>query len=315
MTLEAAYSQVPGVLEFTATAAMVPGQVVQCPDGRCGIVMGNVNVAIGDVFGVRVDGIATMAKTTSVVLLAGSEVDWVKSTGKVSYHGAGDFIVGTVVEDAAAAATTVRVALNNRIRPIADLFGTDWTVEATNGLGVEFTSVHGEARLAFDAVSEAAQAALLSNTSVAVAALPMLDALVAIYDIGAAAVDFSIGIANASHATDADAITESVFVHFDAADLTAFVESDDGTTEVAATGSTIDVVDDTYFLVQIDARDLTDVKVYINGVDATALASVTCKINAATGPMKALLHVEKTSDAATADMRCKYLKLRTGMAG
>jgi predicted RecA/RadA family phage recombinase len=313
MTLEGAYSQVPGVLEFTAAAAMVPGQVVQVPDGRAGIVEGGVNVAIGDIFGARVDGIATMQKTASVVLLAGQEVQWVKSTGKVSYWGAGDFIIGTVVEDAAAAATTCRVALNNRIKAIADLFETDWTPASSLGLGVDLTTIHREVRLAFDAVSEAALAAVLSNTSVACAAGPIFEAAVGIYEIGAAAVDFNFGLANASHATDADAITESAFFHLDAGSLAICAESDDGTTEVAATDTTVLAVDDTYGFYQIDARNLSDIQYYVNGVNV--LPATVFKLNAATGPMKALLHVEKTTDAAVADLRCKYLKLRTGMTG
>ena len=101
--------------------------------------------------------------------------------------------------------------------------------------------------------------------------------------------------------------------HFDGADLTAFVESDDGTTEVAADSTTTDLVDDTWTFLQIDCRDLSDIKAYINGVEQTALADVTLVLSAATGPVLPIVHIEKSSsNNTTADVRVKAMTVRAG---
>ena len=80
-------------------------------------------------------------------------------------------------------------------------------------------------------------------------------------------------------------------------------------TEVAATDSTIDAVDDTYFHLCIDARDLTDIKFYINGVETSD--GETKKLDAATGPLLAIAHIEKTNNDTTAEIRVKNMTVRS----
>jgi len=311
MSLEAQYYREAGTIPFTAAAALAAGQVVQLPDGRAGVITGAGALAIGDAGAAHIAGHFVVAKTTSVVLLDGQRLYWVKSTGKVSY--AGDFFVGTCVGDAASAATTCTVDLNNDSLAAIDLRDGYWNESSSLGLGV-VALPGGGVKLAFDAVAEVARAALMSARTLPIAAGIIFDTELAIFDIGdAAALDISIGLASAGHDTDMDAVAETVLFHLDGSGLSVNCESDDGTTEVAATDSTVDLVDDTFAHLAIDARDLTDVKFYINGVQV--LSGTTFDVSAASGPWYAILHMEKTSDDTTADVRARNLRARTSVAG
>lgn len=310
MTLEAQFVKDAGVVDFVTAVALNSGQVLQLPDGRAGVVTGaGRGFAVNDTAAAQVEGLFSLAKTASIVLLAGQQVFWNKSTNKVSYTG--DFAVGVVTKAAAASDTTVDVALNTEPSYVIELGKGLWTEASVDGLGVSALTYEGR-MLSFDAVAEAAMAAIYSADTIPVAAKPILEAWIGIFDIGDdGALDISVGLANGTHATDADSITESVFVHLDGNALDILAESDDGSTEVAATDTTIDAVDDTYFFMQIDASDLADVKIYINGL--RVLAASTFVLTDATGPLMPLVHIEKTSNDTLADVRVKSLHVRTGL--
>jgi predicted RecA/RadA family phage recombinase len=317
MALEATYLKAPDVIDFTAAAALVSGQVVQLPDGRAGVIAGaGAGFAVGDAAAAQVKGIFRVAKTASIVILAGQEVWWDISANKAIHSSVGgDFPIGVAVADVAAAGTTVDVDLNVKLDPAISLQRGGWTATETNGgqdQGLGLTELAGTVKAEFDAVAEAATAALLSDHSVVLANNPIFEAVVEIADNGDdAALDINIGLANASHATDADSITESVFFHVDGNVLNILAESDDGTTEVAATDTTVDYVEGTPFFVQIDARNLADIQLYINGVNV--LPASVFKLDAATGPIKALLHVEKTSNDTVANVQVSMMHVRTGL--
>ena len=59
----------------------------------------------------------------------------------------------------------------------------------------------------------------------------------------------------------------------------------------------------------MDARDLTDIQLYVDGV--LVLGGSVFKLDAATGPIKALAHLEKTSNDTTADVRVGHMAIRT----
>lgn len=309
MAAEAQYLKDPAVIEFTAGAALTSGQVLQLPDGRAAVVAGLKGFASGDVASARVRGVFKVAKTADMNLLDGQKIWWVKSTNKANYTG--DFPIGVAVGDSLAAATTVNVDFNVVPDPIIALNKGTWVHGATDGLGV--VEVAGYKQLAFDAVAEVGMAALYSETTIAVASLPIFEALVAVYDIGDnAALDISVGLANGTHATDFDSVTESALFHLDGTALAILAESDDGTTEVAATDTTVVAVDDTYHLLQIDCRDLSDIQMYIDGVNV--LPASVFKLNLATGPLLPIVHLEKTSDNTTAEVRVKEMQVRSGLA-
>lgn len=315
---EATYLKDDEVTEITAAAALASGQVIQLADGRAGFVAGTgAGVAAGDLAGVQTEGHITVAKTTSMVILDGGRVYWDHSANKAHYKTANDrdFYLGTAVGDAASAATTMVVNLNAKPVYAIDLAGgptlsqSNWVTEATNGLGVTLLP-GGGAQVAFDAVTEAAQAALYSARTLPIASNPILEARVAIFDKGDnAALDVDIGLANGSHATDFEAVTEFVAVHIDGNTLDLDAHSDDGTTDVAPTDTTVNLVDDTFVEVWIDCRNPADVQIYVDG--ALVLGSTVFDLSAATGPIFPIVHMEKTSDDTPADFRVDFLRVRT----
>ena len=319
MAAEALTAGLADEVKYTATIARASGEVVQLNNGLAGVVQGLNARAIGDEVAVKTRGRATVAKTASINLLEGAQVFWDRSANTATFErAAGDFYLGYAAKDSLAAATEVEVVLNEKPAYLIDFDGSPggdvlWTEEATDGLGVTAATTQQPTTLSFDAVAEVAQAALFvasAEHKIQIADGFIAEFDIAIYNIGDdAALDINIGVANGSHATDADAITESVFFHLDGSALDILAESDDGTTEVAATDTTVDAVDDTSMKLTIDARDPADVQLYIDAVNV--LPASVFKINAATGPLFPIVHLEKTSNDTEADVRVKSIRVRT----
>ena len=308
-------TQVPVV--DNALAGIQTGTVTQLADGRASIVPASVTP--GSLTDAVIDGVFTVPKTANIALLKGGDIWWDVSEDKAHFKpGAGtpDFYVGVCVEDAAASATTVKVDLNRRARYTIDLHdpnmpGDGWTSEATLGLGVTNSTPPGRYTLEFDAVAEAAQAALYSNHGVPIAAQPIFEARIAVYNIGDnAALDIDVALASASHATDFESVANFAGIHLDGNALDIKVHSDDGTTDVAPVDSTIDAVDDTFLEVWVDARNPADVQIYVDGVDAVP-SGTTLTLAAAANALKALVMIEKTNDDTVADVRVSRLRVRT----
>lgn len=283
------------MIDWTATDDYSAGDVIQLADGRAAVV--SVDVDSGKTVGVYISGIFEVPKTTSMVMLIGTGLFWDYSADKSHLlHAADrDFYLGTNQDDAASADTTCRIDLN--VRP-------EYTVTLAKGFasaviqtaGFPYACGSGDgANVGFSATAEAQKGDALSLRGAAPAAFNVVDSLICINTApDNAAVDISVGLANATHATDADAIAESLFIHIDGNSANINAESDDGTTEVAATDTTDDYTTGTPFLAQWDLRNLSDIQLYINGVNR--LPNSVFKLNLATGPLKALLHAEKTAD-------------------
>ena len=221
-----------------------------------------------------------------------------------------DFYLGIVQETAASAATTVKVAINADPRYTIDLGQGFWSVPVKTAGVTGCTIGHAEgATLIVDATSEAQKQDALSIHSFPVATPCLVEALICLNVNGSgSACDINVGLANATHATDADSITESLFIHIDGGSLNINAESDDGTTEVASTDTTVDAVVGTPFLAQWDLTDDEDIQLYINGVNV--LPSTVFKLNAATGPLKLLAHFEKTTGTEVGNVTVQRLGLR-----
>ena len=297
-------------IDWTPTAAVTAGEVVQITDGRAAFAP--TAIAAGVKGAVRVSGIADLAKTASMVIVKGSRLYWDASASKVHLLqvSSTDFFVGVAQEDAVAAATTVEVALNVDAAYKLSL-GDGFSSLPISNAGWPHIVGHREGvSFIFDATAEAQKLDALSQRSVAVGTPGVVEALVSINVNGDdAAFDLNIGLANATHATDADTITESLFLHVDGASLNLNLESDDGSTEVASTDSTVDGVLLTPFLVQWDLRSWADPQVYINGVNV--LPSSVFDISAATGPMKLLAHMEKSSNDSPGNVTVHSLGFRS----
>jgi predicted RecA/RadA family phage recombinase len=296
-------------IDWTADGTYYNGDVVQVPDGRAGIV--RKDCVSGELVAVEVTQglIVEIPKTTPMHMMVGSKIFWDHSANKghLLHGGDRDFYAGVVVEVAASADTTVNIALN-QLPVYAVSLEHGFSTIPINTAGFPF--VHGAGReganLGFSATAEAQKVDALSLRAAAAAAIASVHALVCINNVGdAAALDFNVGIANGTHATDGDSITESLFAHIDGNLLDIKLESDDGTTEVAATDSTVDAVAGTPFLVQWDLANLEDIQVYINGVNV--LPASVFKLNAAAGPLRCLAHLEKTADDTPGNFSIGYL--------
>jgi len=292
---EASYYKDQCVRDYTPTAAIAAGEVVQTKDGLAAVAVDAI--AAGAAGAINTEGIFTVEKTTSMVVLQGSKLFWDASASKVHllHRNDKDFYVGVAVEDATAAATTVKVALN--VQPSYTLsFADGFASIPVQTAGFPFTTGAGNSvNLGFSATAEAQKMDAFTLRGISPTMPAIVHALACVnVAADAAAADINFGLANATHATDADTITESLFCHIDGASTNIALESDDGTTEVAATDTTVDFTAGTPFLVQWDLRDTSDIQVYVDGVNV--LPSSVFKLNAATGPLKFCAHMEKTSD-------------------
>jgi len=308
---EANYYQDGEVLDFTPAVALSAGDALQISDGRAAVATSAI--AANTQGAVTVCGVFSFTKTSGVVLLDGGRAYWDYSANAVTYKKVNDrdFYLGRVVGDATSSSTTCYVNLNVDPKPTIDMLRDGALSVATGtaaagGFGLP-VNYGGSAALSLTATNEAQCVDMLSVDRVALNANPIAEFVVRLAGIGSTnAVDLSIGLANGTSTTDADAITESVFFHYDghASDLSILAESDDGTTEVNATDTTIDfpavgsaVANRMEFW--LDGRDPSNVKYYINGAEVLAATSNLGNIAAATGPLGLLVHVEKASGTAT----------------
>lgn len=312
---EASLYQNENGLDITASAAYSAGEVIQLSDGAAGII--SRTTASGDKASPSREGVYIVDKTASQVWIDGAPIWWDHSANAATcvpplVAGDRDFYLGTAVGDATASATSGYVNLNERPQYEIDMQrdGGDTAVVLTAGSPYIY-SRGGSLEAGFSATAEAQKLDWLSKRSFAKGAKWVLEAVVEVVtNADADVADLSIGVANATHASDADSITESAFFHFDmGADLNLDVESDDGTTEVAATDSTIDWAVGTPLHLVIDGRDITGLKFYVNGV-LTGDAQ-TKVLTAATGPMKALFHFEKSSNDSPGVVQLDSLRVRT----
>lgn len=316
MTVQAAmvFGEPDDSSTLTLASTGSAGEVIQARDGRAGFIDQLKDPESGAKVTIRHEGVVTVPKTASIVILDGGEVYWDYSANKAHFKPSGDrdFYLGTAVGDAASSDTTLNVDLNRRPVYAIDMArdGFDTTIVLTAGTPA-LNARGGKVEMTFSATAEAQKVDALSLDGFAVGANAIISGKVNVVDNGdAAAVDLSIGVANASHASSADLITESVFIHIDGASLNINAESDDGTTEVAATDTTVDFAEGTEFEFWLDMRDPADVQIYLDGV--LVLSGSTFDVSAAVGPLKLLAHVEKTSDNTTYQVDFRHFRARLG---
>lgn len=312
--MEATMKKEGSVIQLAATAAYSGGQVLQLSDGRAGVVTSDV--ASGGMAELKTTGIFTsVPKTAGQVYLDGQELFWDHSANAVVYTPGADkdFYLGTAVGDAASAATTCTIHLNNRPSYLVDLVKGQWAHAPvlTAGTPILRTVGGSSVRAEFSATAEAQKLDLLSLDGFAVASNWILEAVVTV-DVNADAdvADLNIGVANGTHASDADQIAEAVFFHLDmGGSLNLSAESDDGTTDVNAVDTTVDWAVGTALHLMVDGRDPTDVQMYVNG--ANVLPGTTFTLAQATGPLRALFHLEKSANDSPGAVSLHALRVRT----
>lgn len=319
MTMEAQYVRGPNENRLTLAAAILTGEVIQLNNGRAAVFNAADGLDAGERAALRDDGHYVVQKTASQVWINGCRLWWDRSAGKATCvppltAGDRDFYLGTAVGDAASADTTGTVNLNVRPNYIIDLHanGGDTTVVLTAGAPY-LTQRGGTLEAGFSLTAEAQKLDWLSRRSFPLASNPILEAVVNVAaDADADVSDCVVGFANATHASDADAITESAFFKFNmtGADLNIYAESDDGTTEVAATDTTIDWAVGTPVFLCIDGRDTSNMKYYVNGVEVLSATANLGNIALATGPLKALFHLEKSANDSPGRVQLDELLVR-----
>lgn len=303
-------------LSYTAEAAYSAGDVIQLRDGRAAVLPA---VASGEAAGAVTEGIYKIAKTASVVILDGGRVFWDHSANTATYNQVSDrdFFLGSAVGDAAAADSYVYVNLN-----VEPAYKIDITRDACNSVTVGTAAAGGFGYpvqqggshvIELTATNEAQKADLLSVMGFAPGSKAIVEgAFRVISDGSGSAVDVSLGLASATHATDADSIAESAFIHLDANNTNINAECDDGTNETAATDTTIDYTEGSALSSRvefwIDCRSLSSLKFYING--ARVLSGTTFSVAAAANTWYLLAHVEKTSSTDTYKLAVDWLRCR-----
>jgi len=296
----------------TAQAAISTGEIQAMSDGRAAVYTGLNAAASGDSTNWNTSGQFVVSKTSGIVILDGGPVYWDHSANAAHFKKVNDedFFLGSAVGDAASTDTTMTVNLNVEPRYLIDVARDpiDSVIVKTAGTP-QLRRLGGAQSLEFSATAEAQKVDILSKDAFAVAANAIVEFAVEVVDDGdAAALDFNIGVANATHATDCDSIAESCFIHTDGNVVNILAESDDGTTEVAATDTTKDYTLGTRFECWMDLRDESDVQIYIDGV--LVLGSTTFDLSAATGPLKLLAHLEKSSDDTPGEFHVEWLRAR-----
>ena len=304
------------VLTFSSIAAY---EVIQCPSGRAGFYDSSVGANANTYVNVTTGDTCTCQKTTGFVALRGNRAYWDHSAAKVYYKPVSDrdFYIGRFAQDASSASDNCEVVLNAdpaydidlaRDAFISILVGTP----AAGGFGYPL-SQGGSTVLELTATSEAQKVDALSVAGFSKVSNVIVEGAFRVLADGAGATpDLSLGIANASHTSDADLITESCFIHLNGNDLNIYAESDDGITEVAATDTTIDYTEGSSLSVRvefwIDMRDEADVQFYING--SNVLPSSVFALGDAAGPFFLLAHLEKTSSTDVYKVAVDWMRAR-----
>lgn len=294
------------VTPYTPVVAQVAGAVLQGPDGRpCITTRAIAAAAVGNLEShVR----ARMAKTANVVFVRGMRVYYDYSAGTVTYRKVNDrdFYVGRCAADSIAADTTVDVDVGYDPPYDLDLRNTPFDstpvgTQAAGGFGYPKT-LGGARSIGLTATSEAQKIELFSTDRFDKAANALVEFEIRVPTNGSgSACDFNIGVANGTHATSFDSITEYLSFHIDGGALTILAQSTDGTTTVAAVTTGVSITAGAAvanrFLFTIDMSDLADIQIYING--ANVLPDTVFKLDAATGPFGVIAHFEKTTGTET----------------
>ena len=290
------------------------GELRQLGDGRAGY-LADVAKSSGVNADFTTDGCVAIKKTSGVKILDGGRVYWDHSANEATYKPANDrdFYAGTAQGDAESGDGFVFVNLNRLQSNVLDINNSPWVdaVVGTQALGGFLPARRrgSSHNLQMSATNEAQKVDILTRDGFATGANAIAELIFNVISDGAGTVvDVSLGLANATHATDADSITESIFIHLNANSTTIYAESDDGTTEVAATDTTITYTEGTPVEAWFDMRDPADVQIYING--ALILGSTVFGVGAAVGPWKLLAHVEKTSSTDAYELDVNRLTAR-----
>lgn len=304
------------IIDFTPIAACAAGDVVKHTSGLAGIC--TTDIAAGILGSLQVSGVVTLAKKITCALLAGGDVYWDVSASVANFRadaGTPDFFIGTVAEDAAYTATTVKVRLNSRINYDIDYErGGDgeFVATMTGTTGVTLVLPGGQTKFNIANANEAQALTLAPIRGVPVSAKPIVEFRLRLVSATGANEDFEWGLIDVIPTTLATVESSNAFAtfHNDADDLVIDTESDDGTTDRPIVTSGISHVAADFTEYWLDARDETNVRFYVNGVEADynslprRLAAVLATV------VYPFFMVAKLASADVAEARLSRMRLR-----
>jgi len=297
-------------INWTADGTYTKGDVIQVENGRLGVVQ--ADCTSGQVVAVDTSAgtIGRMPKTASIAILSGGRVFWDHSANKAHFKKVNDrdFYAGRASKDAAASDSYVWVAININPPADIDMLNRDGALSVATGtqaLGgfLPPQSYGGSKALALTGTAEVQCVDMLSVDKFSVDAQPIAEFVFRPAANGSTnAVDFNVGLANGTSTSDADAVTEHVYAHVDGGSTAINAQSKDGTTTVAAVDTTKTISAGSAVAnrteVWFDARDKSNVKIYVDGVRVNTGSTFT--LAAASGPLGLLAHLEKSTGTATA---------------
>lgn len=304
-------------MDIVPASDKTAGDFTTLHDGLPGYVLpgntGGIDVSLRDEGAKQIHTIAKVAKTASIVFLAGQRVYMDRATGLATYDYRGNDFLGVAVAQpgqtsspivAAGSGSYVYVLLGRDRKDIIEQgkTGFDMTVVA-NATSTQLAD--GTWKLLFTTAGEAQKAVFISEDGIDVDDGPIMEAWFASFVIGDnAAYDFDIGLASADDADSFEDIAAFISLHLDnALDLNA--QSDDSVTDIAAVDTTINLVDDTWVFMQICLVDKTAPIVLVNGIQITAPTTLT--MAGYSGDLKAIAHMEKTSDDSPGEVRVRRM--------
>lgn len=305
------------LFRFTSLGSYSVGQVIQLANGEAAFFEDRA-ASSGDPTTVRRRGVITVLKTSGIVILKGGEVWWDHSANVANYKKVSDrdFFVGTAAADATSTSTELDVILNQKpvwdIDISRDTFDTVYV--GTQGLNTMGVFRRGGAhKFILSSTNEAQKMDIFSRDRFAVGANAIIEACFTVNNDGAGSnTDVSIGVSNGTHASDFETVAEFVVLHLDGAATAINLASDDGTTDVNPTDTTLTYTEGSAVAnrvyLWIDMRDPADVQCYVNG--ALALDGTAFNVNAATGPFGLIAHIEKSSSADVYELDLEYLRCR-----
>jgi hypothetical protein len=303
---------------ITVQATVGAGELWQLPTGEAGWFDSASAASSGSRQTFKFGDVVTLNKAAAVAILDGGEVWWDYSANLATFRRVGDrdFYAGRAVGDADENASSVQCVLGKLVPWDVDLVRDGFRTapvgtQALGGLGL--TQRGGILNAVVSATNEAQKLDALGIDSFANAANWIVEGVFTVPSDGAGTVvDVSLGIASATHATDADAIAQHLFLHLDANATAIKFQSKDGTTTVTATDSTKVYVEGAALAnrvhVWFDGRDPAAVKVYVNGV--RVLTGTTFNVNAAASEWLPLFHVEKSLSTDAYEFDLHKLRVR-----
>lgn len=310
------------------------GDIVDIALARPGVAITDIDA--GKTADVTVEGVFEFAKDATYGLLAGQTVlrkadDFTKV---VPAGDGGDIVVGRVVESVAASATKVLVQLTQHYVPgrsagaidiFEDFTGPIPAIDVDFGAGplakfntaaaggaphVASDEAGGVLKMSFDAVAEAAMAAIGTRFAPALAARRFwFETRVNIVANGSAALDFFFGVASEVHASDMEAAAVLAGFQMDGAATGINLAWDDGGANDALSASGANYTLGGWHTLTIDGRDLAALKFFLDGtqIGTTLSPRWAGLVNQRIMPV---IHVEKTVDAGVFDLRVDHLAFR-----